>query len=95
MNKKPYRKYWFTRRAIERLIGEIRPSVAYHIRRLEKYDAITPIMHERYPCVRKEGKREVYRKIDLFDLFALRAIANSFDTVRSASVVARCDQIIS
>ena len=52
------------------------------------------MMRNRYPCIRKEGKRQVYRQIDLFDIFALKEIAMSFDTIRSSSVVKRCDEII-
>ena len=61
MNKNPYKKYWFTRRAIERLTGEVRPTVAYHIRVLTKYDVITCAMHSRAACRRQEGKRQTYR----------------------------------
>jgi hypothetical protein len=94
MNKRPYKKYWFTRRAIERLIGEIRPSVAYHIKRLEKYNAFEPTMRKRMSCVRQEGSHEVFRRIDLFDLFALKIIAESYNTVRAESVAKRCEEII-
>ena len=94
MNKTPYRYYWFSRRAVERLVGQIRPAVAYHIKRLEEYGAITPQMRSCAACRRKEGEREVYRWIDVFNIFALRAIARSFDTVRAASVEERCGDII-
>ncbi|MBP5634110.1 hypothetical protein J6X09_00225 [Candidatus Saccharibacteria bacterium] len=92
--KLPYRHYWFSRRAVERLVGQIRPAIAYHIRRLEEYGVITAQMRNRAACRRKEGGREVYRWIDVFNIFALRAIAHSFDTVRAASVEERCDDII-
>ena len=94
MNKKSYKKYWFSRRAVERLVGEIRPSIAYHIKRLELFGGITPQMRTRAACVRREGDRQVYRWIDVFDIFALRIIADTFDTVRAASVVNRCNDII-
>lgn len=61
MNKNPYKKYWFSRRAVERLTGEIRPTVAYHIRVLIEYDVITSTMHDRAACYRQEGKRKAHR----------------------------------
>ncbi|MBR5419346.1 hypothetical protein IK110_03810 [Candidatus Saccharibacteria bacterium] len=94
MNKNPYKFYWFSRRAVERLVGQIRPAIAYHVKRLEEYGVITPQMRSRAACRRWEGDREVYRWIDVFNIFALRAIAHSFDTVRAASVEERCNDII-
>ena len=34
------------------------------------------------------------REVETFDLFALKIIANSFDTPRAESVIQRCDEII-
>ena len=94
MSKQPYIHYWYSRRAIERLLGEIRPAVAYHIRRLEEYGGITPQTHQKASVVRKEGGREVYRNIDIFDIFALRAIAYSFTSERATEIVKQCDEVI-
>ena len=94
MTKEPYRKYHFTRRAIERLLGEPRSNVAYHINRLEKYDAFSPLMRKKSHCLRIEGGRQVVREVETFDIFALKIIANSFDTPRAESVIQRCDEII-
>jgi hypothetical protein len=94
MDKLPYKHYWFSRRAVERLVGQIRPAIAYHIKKLEEYDVITPQMLSRAACLRQEGERKIYRWIDVFDIFALRAIAHSFDTVRATRVDDRCNQII-
>lgn len=95
MPKQPYKQYWFSRRAVERLIGEIRPNIAYHIKRLEELGEITPQMRKHIPRLRKEGNRMVYRKMDFFDIFALRSIAQTYDTPRATSVEERCDEIIS
>ena len=94
MTKEPYRKYSFTRRAVERLLGEPRSNVAYHINRLEKYNAFSPLMRNKSPFLRVEGGRQVLREIETFDLFALKIIASSFDTPRAESVIRRCDEII-
>lgn len=75
-------------------MDQIRPAVAYHIKRLEEYGEITPLMHQRASVVRDEGGREVYRKIDVFNVFALRAIVHSFTTDRADEVERLCDKII-
>jgi hypothetical protein len=61
MKKNPYKKYWFSRRAIERLLNEIRPSIAYHIKKLKEFDVIKPNNFSKAACRRTEGEREVFR----------------------------------
>lgn len=94
MDKAPYIKYRFSRRAIERLLGENRSTVAYHINYLFDKDVIDNKHRDRTAIFRMEAGRKVRRKIDVYDIYALRAIAHTFCTRRAESVVARCDEII-
>ena len=94
MNRKPYIIYRFTRRAIEHLVGECRPTIAYHIKRLKDIGVIEPKMYTKADVGHLENGRIVYRTMEVLDIFAVKAIARSFDTIRARSVYDRCVDII-
>jgi hypothetical protein len=94
MENNYYRELWFTLRGLERLIGVNRNSLSYRIDRLREYGEIVPRNCKKILFQHQEGDRQVVRNIKIFDIFATRALANTYDTVRASSVVDRCDDII-
>ena len=89
-----YRELWFSLRGLERLLGVNRNSIAYRIRRLQDYGAINPVSCKEIIFRHQEGRRDVVRKIKVVNIFAARAVAETYDTVRARSVVERCTDII-
>lgn len=94
MDNNYYRELWFTMRALERLIGVPRNSLLYRIRRLKEFGAIEDYMCKRVRFYHEEGKRKVCRDMNIFSIFAVKALADTYDTVRSRSVSDRCADII-
>ena len=89
-----YRELWFTLRGLEYLIGVNRNSLAYRLKRLEEFGAIEPIMTKRCFFGHEEGNRMVHRHINIYNIFAARTLASTYDTKRARSVVERCNNII-
>jgi len=89
-----YRELWFTLRALEHLIGVDRNSLAYRIKRLREFGAIAERSCKKVLFRHQEGERMVARNIRIFDIFAVHALASTYDTVRAQSVVDRCADII-
>ena len=94
MNNNYYRELWFTLRGLERLFGVNRNSLCYRLKRLEDYGAIYPRNHKKVLFRHNEGNREVARDINIYDIFATRELANTYDTIRARSIVDRCDDIL-
>lgn len=94
MDNNFYRELWFTLRGLERLFGINRNSLCYRLRRLEEYGAIYPRNHKKVLFRHDEGDRKVVRAINIYDIFATRELANTYDTIRAKSIVNRCDDII-
>lgn len=94
MNNNYYRELWFSLRGLEHLLGVNRNSLCYRLKRLEEYGAIHPRSHKKVLFQHDEGKRKVVRDINIYDIFAVRTLAHTYDTIRAKSVVDRCDDII-
>lgn len=94
MDSNFYRELWFTLRALERLIGVDRNSLIYRINRLREFEAIAERSCKKVLFRHQEGDRMVARNIRIFDIFAVHALASTYDTVRAQSVVDRCADII-
>lgn len=94
MEDNSYRELWFTLRGLARLIGVNRNSLAYRIGRLKEFGAIENYMYKNCAFRHKEGKRQVVRDIEIYNIFAARTVADTYDTIRAQSVVDRCNDII-